>query len=184
TNLLEKDPEKRVANAQVLARRLEAMKHGLASLGTIHAAPPAEPAVVLHHDSIHDRPTEAADAFLQPGVVKINSEQRPGPVGIEARDASASPDAPLGATAEMPAAPGAGIPAAPLPRSSSNSPVGALPTRDRMPGFRPATVTGTTGRFTTVPADEESGLEIDDEESAGWISPQTWVLALSILIVG
>jgi serine/threonine protein kinase len=180
-NLMEKDPERRVANAQVLARRLEAMKNGLASMGTIHTPPPAEPAIVLHHDSIHDRPTAAAEVIAPPESPRIDVQR---PVKVVAAEQGVA--SPLDMTAEMPGSPTPeAVAVAPAIAKPRETPGRELPLRDRVPTIRPVTPAGATGRFTTVPADEDRALEIgEDEEPAGWISPQTWVLALSILVVG
>ncbi|HEX7446909.1 MAG TPA: serine/threonine-protein kinase [Pirellulales bacterium] len=177
--LLEKDPERRIPTALVLSRRLEAMKHGL----TVRPADTSQADVNSAgggDDYIAAAPTAAADdldlpSFHVPDSGELGGIRMPGgeaPVGeyrlADAPPAMISPNvqkalrADLNLTSEMLTQ------AEPAPRAASEA--------------EPRELAG--GKFTTVTREELSRDEHPREEPTAWISPQTWILAASMVALG
>jgi eukaryotic-like serine/threonine-protein kinase len=170
--LLEKEPERRIPNAAVLARRLDAMLHSLSVVpetleaapdwfhSGVSTAPPEQPAGTLPLDAI------PATLDLRQPIPK--SEQAPPAApGLLEEDSSAK-------TIPLPAGPTAPIvPVAPVaPGTSATSP--ASPT-----------TAPPTGRFVVV-SEEELGRAEDEDEQVPWfsVSWQTGVLAVALLLLG
>ncbi len=188
--LMEKDPQQRIANATLLARRLQATLHGLKQ----------------QQWEEQQRRTQAASASEAPGATA-------------AADA-ASPEQTAGFTIELPAAdgPSAKTRSSGLTRSDEPEPPpgdeetlvtqgppasgGATdlpPTRSdpESPRLQQETVAAThaaapkveteerptQARFTVV-REEELGKPLEPEESPWHISPQTWVLVAVLIAVG
>lgn len=188
--LLEKDPERRIPTALVLSRRLEAMKHGLTVRPTPEETPANEasppPAEVptarppaIEADYLATAPTAAADhfdlpSFSVPGGGDLGSHAEDDPPTGEYRLADAPPSmtapnvhkalrADLNLSSEM---------------LTKAAPAGAPATAPAEPAAPPG------GRFTTVTSDELARDDVPHEEPAAWISPQTWVLAASMVALG
>ena len=142
--LLEKDPERRIPNAMLLARRLEAMEQALAI---------GDPSAVAIE------PSSAADFHAD---LDLLAPTRP---ATSPGEASAAPEPPSRAAADD------------LPETK-------IATAFASPGPTAATQPARPlGRF--VPVTPE---DLDRAESNGpaptWISPQTWVLASGLIVVG
>ncbi len=181
--LLEKDPERRIPTALVLSRRLEAMKHGLTARPADSAQsdmPPASSA----DDYVATAPTAAADDLdLPPFRLQDNRElsgagapDGDGPIGeyrlVDAPPAMTAPNvhkalrADLNLTSEMltQSEPAASQPAASQPAAEAREAAG--------------------GKFTPVTREELNRDDRPQEETAAWISPQTWILAASMVALG
>ncbi len=188
--LMEKDPQQRIANATLLARRLQATLHGLKQ----------------QQWEEQQRRTQAAPAGDEPGATAAAS--------------AASPEQTAGFTIELPAddGPSAKTRSSGLTRSDEpESPPGdeetlvtqgppasriaedVPPTRPdpESPRLQQETVAAThaaapqaeteerptQARFTVV-REEELGKPLEPEESPWHISPQTWVLVAVLIAVG
>lgn len=155
--LLEKDPEKRIPSAMVLARRLEAMEHGLS----------------VRRDE-GDR--------LKQTIADSDS----GPIRISSGSASDSgSDIPLDATRADTEAPVSGprwAESSALAETYYTAPVG-----EGYSLAQPAPTTSVTAgptRFTTVKEEEESEPSALRETVAILLSPQTWLLIGALVMLG
>ena len=161
--LLEKDAERRIANATLLARRLEATSHGLARRQRRAEEASGSPASV-------DEPRAAADmAFrLSQGEGTIESQEAPDvdPHGVT-RAATESPPAPSVDPLAATHATGPQQQAAP-DEAAASSPEDAAATR-----------------FTMVDEEEEEDADsFYATHQASWISPQTLMLCVALVAVG
>ena len=157
--LLAKDPTKRIRNATILARRLAAMVHGMATRQG--AVEPAQTSVQLNDE---DREFAFA-ATVGNTLGSAEAEEEPGDSLGEIPD----PTEPTRA-----ATPG-------------EVPPGAEATVISSAGVRyPGATSGTEisrGQFTAVDDAELDRIE-EEKEMPPWISIQTWVLVASIAAVG
>jgi serine/threonine protein kinase len=173
--LLQKAPEDRIANATILMRRLEAMLHALAHLpdspgtdlgrtveGGFDLAPPT-PSSEPHGDQEppHPRPRDRAT------VVSTTAESPP-PAAEELPETKAT--AAFQHLAEAASAPQE---AEKAPERSESYPLEKPPEEDK-----PA------GHFVAVGPDELDQVEPEQPSHRALVSPQTWVLAISLVAVG
>jgi serine/threonine-protein kinase len=155
--LLEKEPERRIANADLLARRLEAMLHAL-SLGpeTVEA----DAAWLQGQGAEQGAPAWSAPPADAPGYGELPETrmvERPGVESSAAAAPSPPPPANLSET-QYPANP---------PAVKSGESMAARP----------------SGRF--VPVAEEELDRVEEEEARpALISFQTWALALALISLG
>jgi hypothetical protein len=158
--LLEKEPDRRVPTAMVLARRLEAL---------VAPSPPAA-AAADDADFIVTAPTAAASDIAPPISDLSGSEYRVAgaAVGGGSLQAHKALRSELNLTAEMAAA----------PVSAESAETRAGPSGESAAPATPAT------RFTVVRETDRGDLEPGDSEQAVWISPQTYVLAASLVAFG
>ncbi|HEX5444299.1 MAG TPA: serine/threonine-protein kinase, partial [Pirellulales bacterium] len=198
--LLEKDPERRIPTALVLSRRLEAMKHGLTVRPADSAQIEMPPASSADH-FVATAPTAAADDLdLPPFRLRDNGDLSgagaPGgdaPIGeyrlADAPPAMTSPNvhkalrADLNLTSEMltQAEPAGSLSAGSLSAGSLSA--GSLSAAPR-PAAAAESREAAGGKFTPVTREELSRDEHPREETAAWISPQTWILAASMVALG
>ncbi|MGA2032206.1 MAG: protein kinase [Thermoguttaceae bacterium] len=173
--LLEKDPERRIANATLLVRQLEAMQQAL----TLRAGPTAQ------------QPEEPAPA--PPGTI----QRMVGEKEVDLLAATRAATSEVRAQAAVPASPAEEALAKPVAHGgvavppAGESPVERPPEEPSAPATAlfahgPATAVAAAqspGHFTTVPAEDLDRPETATPRPA-WVSPQTWVLAGSLLVVG
>jgi serine/threonine-protein kinase len=151
--LLEKDPERRIPNATLLARRLEALEHALSL----------------------DAAAEEAEADDEP--------QGGGPPAAEGPPAdgpppAAGPPAPLGPTRPATAA---GQPPPPPDKDLPETKFAGA--RKPEAAETPPEALKPAGRFVPVrPGDLDRPER--SETATTWISPQTWALAVGLIVVG
>lgn len=156
--LLEKDPEKRIASAMILARRLEAMEHGLTA---------------------RREASDTSHTAANPGSGRIQ---------ISAKSASDSgSDEQLEATRANTPPPGKEFVAAKAPDSTDLGETQYTGPGSEEPGYAlvepvtPAFVKGTgKARFTTVGEEAETEPSSLRETLAILVSPQTWLLIGSL----
>ncbi len=182
--LLEKDPQQRIANATLLARRLQATLHGLKQQEwelqqkkQAKSSPTAEGATVAA-DQIPEGETA--------GFSLSGSSQGDPEATIAAPSLSQEPNEPTLAATEV-SAPG------------SEEPTALAPTRPdtQSPGLQQETqaATAAASSGTSVPApptqahftevrEEELGKPLQEEESPWRISPETWVLSAVLVVIG
>ncbi|HEV7221073.1 MAG TPA: serine/threonine-protein kinase [Pirellulales bacterium] len=183
--LLEKDPEKRIPTAMVLSRRLEAMRHGLSvrpqeppSAEAMTPLVPLLPSSVSptrdqasHDNYIATAPTAAADAALPADFTLASSDEYRivgGDPAATAPNLYKAMRSDLELDAEL-------LPAPAKPHAGTA----------HEKGHEPASATISGGpKFTTVGADDHRRFEEPDEESGGWISWQTWILAACVGALG
>ena len=155
--LLEKEPAKRVANAAVLARRLEAMLRAL-------SIPPEEKA-----EGAYELEAPAS------GVERVEPATLP-----PTRILGASSDSPAGQ--QPPTTPEEDLPetratsALPVAADDQQAPAAALAAEHSKPPAR--------AQFTVVSAEELDRVEPPEPPRVALISPHTWGLAVSLLAVG
>ena len=195
--LLEKDPERRIANAVLVARRLEATSRGLEwKRNQEQHRKDQQPDTDFE---VVDRPnltgpgrrsdvTEFATRPADPGIDQLAVTQA---TGLDAP--GLEPPSPLDVTA-----PGTAVP--PRARTGSSSAAGRSPAATGFDATMAAPTAGysvapdaaqvkaddpsTMSRFTTVPEHEEHDDLIGDDDEHPVISPQTVMLASSLLIIG
>ncbi|MEX0711930.1 MAG: serine/threonine-protein kinase [Pirellulales bacterium] len=165
STLLEKEPDRRIPTAMVLARRLEAL---VPPSPPAAEAPPAD-ADADDADFIVTAPTAAA-ADIAPALSDLSRgeyrvAEAAGGGGLQAHKALRSE---LNLTAEMAA----------LPVSAESAETRAGPSGESTAPVPPAT------RFTVVRETDRGELEPGESEQAVWISPQTYVLAASLIAFG
>ncbi|MCR4412297.1 MAG: serine/threonine protein kinase, partial [Thermoguttaceae bacterium] len=202
--LLEKDPEKRIANATLLARRLEAMLRALAGGADASAAAPAS------GPQAPARPAPAAPADSSPPAAPVADELPPTRLAGDSWGPPAAPSAapaaptrrhdleppvPLGPTAAE-ESPSRSVPGSVAPagrpsggdlaetRDDSEVPVAAEPVRRAL--TTPRTVPGKpTVAGTFVALDEEDLDRYEPERPpSAIISLQTWILAAALMAIG
>jgi serine/threonine-protein kinase len=196
-DLLSKDPEKRIPNAQVLARRLEAMEHGLerrasreahgpvkdihtseTALGVPEAfEPPSAPASATP-DASTDDPDQT-----QPGVSILDTGRptpRPGQFGETQAVTNvdeAADKIPVFWTRDAD-----GVTTAARTENHSFEVRQAKPVTSA--SSSPATTPKPAPRFVTVSEDEDVDGEAERADRPALISPQTLVLAVALLCIG
>ncbi len=153
--LLQKDPDRRIPNAALLARQLAAMEHALSRLPDTLQIDADEPA--------------PSDADLGAHVAAGDPPQ-PGRLP-PTRTAEQSPDRPSAADAPAPAADE-------LLETKATAAFQALAAVETPQGDREPDT-----HFTLI-AEEELDRMQADRPHAAWISLQTWALAASLLAVG
>jgi serine/threonine-protein kinase len=169
--LLAKDPEARIPNATILARRLEAMVHALSRPAETardeadteqRSTPAAAPGSIVHVEAATDpsaAPREPApvDPFLPTRL----SDDLPDPAE----------------TIDHPVAP-----AEDLPETRQTSAFRAfLPAS---PLAKPPEPVTSVDRFTSVPEEELGKIHRDEPRERPLVSLHTWVLAAALSIVG
>lgn len=158
--LLEKDPDKRVTSAMILARRLEAMEHGL--LAQRAERDPAVSGTLASSESIPQPCDSEHDYELSPhdalGVTRPDSD--PG------RNQSLSIDLRLPSDLEE-------TKYTRTPASDSDLPVAPLPPPSKV----------STSRFTSI-ADDAPEQPNWRETLAALVSPQTWALIAGLVGMG
>lgn len=180
SDLLAKEPSDRVANAQILARRLEATEHGLTRREQTQ----------LGNPPVNDTPTVVASGDVDSGF-ELAPLDEPEPD-------DASPGSTLAATMAT------GDVAPPSDASELGATIDATQQGDAVGSPRAAggeeaafslspnvetvseppqqAATSTSNRFVTV--DEDEDLDAEEDEPTALISPQTWILVGALLIVG
>jgi len=172
TQLLHKDPAKRVPTALVVGRQLESMlaydqaKSGQNRADENYPATPRDaagdrPANVTQDAPGSDRSAASADMEFELGRAGAND--------VPASDVELAEPPANRMTADFRVAP----PAARLP---VREPRDAKPV-DRTMGVAPARV------YTPIATDRRSNVAIDDEP-APWVSPGVWGLAISMITIG
>jgi len=158
--LLEKDPEKRIVNATLLARRLEAMLHALSVAAEDEADQPAGANEAVSGPSGEERSEPAA---LAPTRVLPAPEGPPEPPSIASSYPSDLPETRVTAAFQAYAQKAAAESAAEGGRPAEGAP---------------------RGRFTLVREEELDRLEPAEAPHRALISPQTWVLAVGLVAIG
>jgi serine/threonine-protein kinase len=153
--LLAKDPEKRITNAMILARRLESMEHGLA--------------VKLNRL----QQTVADDGDLPPG----GPSMAPGPVDPLAAT-KADADVLARRSVALHAGPPAGVGETQATASSDPSPAVSISMAEAPAQPVPPP------KFITVEEEEQAERATYRETLSELVSPQTWALVAALLIVG
>ncbi len=164
--LLEKDPSRRVPNADILSRRLEAMLNALTVGAETVAAEPG------WFQTGVQKPLGGSLAAEPPGLTAAELEQVPPTLEL---DPLTNPPT---ATVALPAAtpvPLGGYPAA--HRGSTPPPVPGSGT------LTAAESPGSVGRFVPVSENELDQIE-DDGPRQTDVSIQTWILAAALLLMG
>lgn len=189
--LLEKDPAKRVPNATILARRLEAMLRGLS---------------VAESETIADDEDTQHGFDLAVPPTSVRSPEELGPTRADDGSASDATTAPsidsdadalslAGATADLTPPAGNPVPAGPDAHAETAAPPVELPSSTEnmalpLPAEGPMTLGGGatrvgSGTFVTVPE-----TEYDEHEErlppvhSVLISPHTWALVIALVAVG
>ena len=185
--LLAKDPEARIPNAAILARRLEAMIHALgrpagsvgsetdptaAPRGLAPAATPGSTADVVPVPA-SGRPRVPASAPLDPLLPTRVSDDLPDPAATIDHPVAQADDLPetkqtSAFQALAPAVPPIQPPASPARQAGPTAPE------------PPASV----DRFTSVPEEELGKIHRDEPRERPLVSLHTWVLAAALSIVG
>jgi serine/threonine-protein kinase len=160
--LLEKDPARRIPNATILGRCLEAMQHALPS-----------PAVTLEADASYYQPQPPSDHALGPDAAAVTF---PAVENGPAQDAELPDTQAFTPSAQHPSAPSGPQVPADLPETAAAT---VLPPQTNAAGTEPKS----TGRFVPV-SREELGKEEFDESKPAVISLQTCALAAGLLLVG
>ncbi len=161
--LLEKDPARRISNATILGRCLEAMQHALPS-----------PAATMQADaSYYESQPPAGDA---PGPDSTAVTLPTGKSGPE-QDAELPDTQVFTPSSQHPPTPPAAQPAPDLPETVAAAALS--PQTNASTG----TETKSTGHFVPV-SREELGKEEIEEPRPSIISLQTWALAAGLLLVG
>jgi eukaryotic-like serine/threonine-protein kinase len=162
--LLEKDPARRIPNATILGRCLEAMQHALPSPALTMQADPS----YYKDEPPSDKSTESDAAVLEPGEtwedLLIKESELPDTQVYPAPSQSSAP-------------PSDPQPAPDLPDTVSTV---AIPAQTIAPTDAE---TKSTGHFVPVSA-EELGKDETDESKPAIISLQTWALLAGLLLVG
>ncbi|MHC4401296.1 MAG: serine/threonine protein kinase [Planctomycetota bacterium] len=161
--LLEKDPQKRIANAALLMRRLEAMMHGLAAAETDSHRPPQEDPE--SGQTANGRPTP--DAPEESSPPEAADEPPAGDPNVAEEIAETKATSAFRGYARGGSDSGSAVPVAEAPDSAELD-----------------TVQAGTDHFTAVGQEDLDRIESEEPDRPALISPQTWVLALSLLIVG
>ena len=178
--LLEKDPERRIPNATLLARRLETMQQAMTVRGSSAPGPDAASPQATHLDESAE-PSESVeqdDKFSVAGrIVPTGSE--PGdlspaqnvipPTRVATKDDEVHADV----------VPGAITPRQPFPAKAT----AAVAVAGQAGAADEAEPTGRSRRFVTVTPgdlDEPAG----PPAAAAWISPQTWILLGALVFTG
>lgn len=179
--LLEKDPERRVANAMVLQRRLAATFHGLNQLRQTAQSRKAAKGAEAPGDKTQ---LPAAELTQGADVYRVAEDDgpsrgrlpptRPATQGPKVRAGTGAGDAaPLAATQ---------VTAAPGPASAGDAPTLAPSVAEASSAARPSAAPPTT-RFTTVTPEDRARRPVE-EVAAPWKSPTTFVLlAILVLVV-
>jgi len=157
--LLAKEPAKRIRNATILARRLAAMVHGMATKQ--EAVQSAQTSVQL---------TDEDREFVFAATVG-NTPKPPGE--------QVTPTDPLGESPDPSEPTRAATPADVGPESQATV---ISPTTPNRP-TAPSTTGSSQGQFTAVRAADLDRAE-EEPETPPWISLQTWVLVVSFVAVG
>jgi serine/threonine-protein kinase len=182
--LLEKDPEKRIAHATLLARRLEAMVRALSIQPTTQEGRLLEQLA----DQLDEGPLAAPDRPREKGLTtsREQTERRaPAPEAKDAQMPQASSRVPDGRTAThvLGAADRAGAPEA----------AGELPETKATDAFQAYARTGASdaapertgsSRFVVVGEKELDAAEAPQPPHAALISIHTWILAGALVAVG
>ncbi|MBN2473792.1 MAG: protein kinase [Pirellulales bacterium] len=169
--LLEKDPDRRVPNATILGRQLEAMQHGLSlAVETVDA----DPDVLSGPRSAAVAPPSPPDSSEvdQSAVTRGMGDSGEGQPSVTA----SWPTPPAPADEEVPdtkPTSSGDAPDGPQPISPSDAPHDAKPTEEPEPRTH----------FTPVAA-EELDRPAEVRHHPAWISPQTWALAAGLIAVG
>jgi serine/threonine protein kinase len=161
--LLEKDPGRRIPNAAILSRCLEAMQHALPSAAATVQADASYYRSQTPADNAH--PPDAAPVVL-PTAEYGRAQNAESP---NARTSSAS--------VQRPSEPAAPQSAPELPETVATA--AALPQVNIAAGAE----SKSAGRFVPV-SEEELGKEEFDEPKPAVVSLQTWVLAAGLLLMG
>ena len=160
--LLEKDPARRIPNATILGRCLEAMQHALPS-----------PAATMQADASYYQSQPPSDDALGPDAAAVTlpaAEHGP------AQDAELPDTQAFTPSAQHPAAQAGFQVPADLPETAAAT---ALPSQTNASVTEPKS----TGRFVPV-SKEELGKQEFEQSKPAVISLQTWVLAAGLLLVG
>jgi serine/threonine-protein kinase len=160
--LLEKDPARRIPNATILGRCLEAMQHALPS-----------PSVTMQADASYYQSQPPSDHALGPDTTAVTL---PAVENGPAQDAVLPDTQVFAPSAQHPSAPSGPQVPADLPETAAAT---VLPSQTNASVTEPKS----TGRFVPV-SEEELGREEFEESKSAVISLQTWVLAAGLLLVG
>ncbi len=161
--LLEKDPARRIPNATILSRCLEAMQHAMPS-----------PAATLQADASY---YQTASPFDPPSGPDAAAVTMPAPENDPAQNAELPDTQVFTPSSQHPPAPPASQPAPELPETVAT--VALPPQTDAAVG----TETKSTGHFVPVSPEELGKAEIEEPKPA-IISLQTCALAAGLLMVG
>jgi len=171
--LLEKNPDRRVPNARLLARRLDAISVGLARRAT-QSRPPSE-------DLEPGKPDEKGDFLLGPAAAATPSDSDA--LGLQPTRALDEEDAPSGSSAE-PRGPAESLPETLAtaafqlaPPESSPGESGAQPPDESSAAAEPTT------RFTPVAEEELDQVPVGEPGPHPVFSVQTGVLVAALIVV-
>jgi len=170
--LLEKDPQDRVTNASLLLRRLEAMLHALAHVPDEREGDVSRTAVD-GYDSGSGSGGSAGEAPECPDPTKTTDEIPALPPTAAGPPVDAEEMAETRATSAFQAYVAAGSPRGDM----SAVPVAREPTVV-VGGQKPA------DHFTPVAEEELDRTEAEDQLQRPLISPQTWMLAAALIVLG
>lgn len=203
SQLLERDPDKRIGNARIVSRHLEAMLRALSpetAIGpesesdagfdlSIAAAKPEAPSPEPHAplaaepEDLRDQPSTADQTpVLSPRAEPDRDLESPGSSAAERPRAGEGGKGPGGHFAQTdpmtapPAMPAMSAPGPPQPAWHEAATVDTLVPQAPEPPERPT-------HFTLV-AEGDLDRAPDDEPRGAWISVQTWILALALAVVG
>lgn len=210
--LLEKDPDRRVRNARIVGKRLSTILETLGPSGSelpTSPTPRGEPSAgdVAGASNIaatqdvplaNDKPAEGNWDATVPGGPSLLNEAAEPPLD-QTRDATIAPDEPSANAdpqSSRPAtktAPSRQQPALPvsgdLPETTQTAAFEGLPVAGRPQSADSAEATTGTGdrpgsKFTPVRQHDLDRPEPEDPQYQALISPHTWILALSLAMVG
>ncbi len=185
--LLEKEPQQRIANATLLARRLQATLYGLKQQEweeqqRRQSAPqaPAEPGATVAEEQAEADQTAAFTVEL-PAKEPLGKTRSPGPtrpeVVPEAGEETLATQSPAGEAPQRAGSLGRTRPDSQSPRLQQQT---VAATHAAAAEEQAQT---TQARFTVV-REEELGKPLEEEESPWHISPQTWVLVAVLIAIG
>lgn len=177
--LLAKEPEARVANAALLARRLEATSLGLARREQAFTVETSKTVGDASESDFEISSTPASPDVVLPETLAATEMASPAEDDSSATQISKpEPKLPSAATPTAAVSTMAGDAFSLAPAVELTTGAGF------MTEARPAGKTQAVSRFTAVAESETDVAERDEEEPSALISAQTWVLAAALLMLG
>lgn len=168
--LMEKSPEKRIANASVLARRLEAMLHAL-SPGRLQPPAVADQKSTAEspvHSSGAEEPGSPDHVPSQTGLASTRPmTTAPQPAEAVEQEHAAASDEPLAET-----------------KQTAAFDIYAIQGEQGADVRAPPGPTRPSGLFVPVPEEALDRVETEKPPRRIWLSLQTWILAVGLLGVG